>query len=82
MNTEYFKTAKKVVGVKQAARALEKSIVKTLVVADDADGRLVQPLVDVCINASIPVEHVESMQELGRLCGIQVGASAVAILAE
>ncbi len=80
MDTEYFKTAKKVVGVKQTARALEKGGVKKVFVAADADKRVVQPIADACAKVGVPVESVESMQELGRLCGIQVGAATVAVL--
>lgn len=76
-----FKNAQKVVGVKQAIKALEKGAVKLVVVADDADAKVVKPLIDLCDEKSVPYEKAESMKELGRLCGIQVGAAAIAFLA-
>lgn len=77
-----FKTAKKVVGIKQTTKALENGKAKLVVVASDADARVIEPLLEFSKAKSVSVEHVESMQELGKLCGIQVGAAAVALLTE
>ena len=49
-------------------------------VADDADVRVVQPLLDACAEARVNVEKVATMQELGKACGIHVGAATAAIL--
>jgi large subunit ribosomal protein L7A len=75
-----FKAAKKVVGIKQTAKSLEKDAVRLVFIAADADRRIVEPLTALCGKKSVPVEEVESMKELGRLCGIQVGAAAAAFL--
>ena len=76
-----FKTAQKVVGVKQAIKALEKDTVRLVLIAEDADDKVLKPLIDLCIEKNVPYEKSESMKELGRLCGIQVGAAAIALLA-
>ena len=69
----------KVVGAKQARRALKDGRAVRLYVAMDADPRLLQPLVQEAVNRRLPVQQVPSMRELGQSCGIAVGA-AVAVL--
>ncbi|NBI08888.1 50S ribosomal protein L7ae-like protein [Colidextribacter sp. OB.20] len=69
----------KVVGAKQAKRALRDGRAGRLFVAMDADPRLLQPLVQEAVNRQVPVSQVSSMKELGASCGIAVGA-AVAVL--
>ena len=69
----------KVVGAKQAKRALRDGRAARLYIAVDADPRLLQPLVQEAVNWQVPVVQVPSMKELGVSCGIAVGA-AVAVL--
>lgn len=69
----------KVVGAKQARRALRDGRAVRLFIAVDADPRLLQPLVQEAVNRQVPVQQVASMKELGASCGIAVGA-AVAVL--
>ena len=69
----------KVVGAKQAKRALRDGRAVRLFMAMDADPRLLQPLVQEAVNRQVPVSQVPTMKELGASCGIAVGA-AVAVL--
>ena len=69
----------KVVGAKQAKRALAAGRAVRLYMAMDADPRLLQPLVQEAVNRQVPVSQVPTMKELGAACGIAVGA-AVAVL--
>ncbi len=69
----------KVVGAKQAKRALRDGRAVRLFMAVDADPRLLQPLVQEAVNRQVPVCQVPTMKELGLACGIAVGA-AVAVL--
>ena len=69
----------KVVGAKQAKRALRDGRAVRLFMAMDADPRLLQPLVQEAVNRQVPVSQVPNMKELGAACGIAVGA-AVAVL--
>ncbi len=69
----------KVVGAKQAKRALRDGRAVRLYMALDADPRLLQPLVQEAVNRQVPVSQVPTMKELGAACGIAVGA-AVAVL--
>ena len=80
MTVELLKQAtKRVVGNKQTAKAIQKGTAKTVYIADDADVRVV-PLLDACAEAQVDVEKVATMQELGKACGIHVGAATAAIL--
>ena len=72
-------TANKVVGAKQAKRALNDGRARKIFVAGDADPRVTQPLAQMAVNLHVPVELVPTMRELGAACGIAVG-SAVAVL--
>ena len=69
----------KVVGAKQAKRALRDGRAARLYIAVDADPRLLQPLVQEAVNRQVPVSQVPTMKDLGAACGIAVGA-AVAVL--
>lgn len=74
------KAENKVVGLKQTRRALEKGNVRSVYVAKDADARLLRPIVDLCQAKKIELKEVQTMSELGKACGIEVGAAAAAIL--
>ena len=81
MTVELLKQAtKRVVGNKQTAKAIQKGTAKTVYIADDADVRVVQQLLDACAEARLNVEKLANMQELGKACGIHVGAATAAIL--
>ena len=72
---------KKVVGIKQVKKALREGRVREVVLADDADPALLAPLEDACAAAGIRPEYVPSMKELGKACGISVGAACAAVIA-
>ncbi len=74
------KDAKKVVGAKQAAKAVEKGQASLVFLAEDADVRVIAPLREACTRAGVAVEMVPSMEDLGKACGIDVGAAAVAVI--
>lgn len=73
-------SASKVVGVKQVRRALAAGRVKRLYLAKDADLQLTEPLERQAAEQGVDVTWAESMKELGRACGIAVGASVAAIV--
>ena len=71
---------KYVVGVKQTAKAVEKGMAKLVFIAADADIRISRPLLESCEAAGVKVITADSMHELGKACGIHVGATAAAVL--
>lgn len=70
----------KVVGVKQLKKALRNETAVKVFVAQDADPGLLEPVLLSCREHQIPVEEVETMMELGKACGIQVGAAVAALI--
>lgn len=72
----------KVVGIKEAKKAAEDNRLESLIVASDADIRVVGQLRRFCEERGIAVHMAESMKQLGKAAGIDVGASVVGILAE
>jgi large subunit ribosomal protein L7A len=74
------KNAKKVVGAKQTIKAVEKGLAAIVYLANDADQRLLLPVKEASVREKIAVDNSLSMLELGRACGIEVGAAAVACL--
>ncbi|MGB9791426.1 MAG: ribosomal L7Ae/L30e/S12e/Gadd45 family protein [Thermacetogeniaceae bacterium] len=71
---------KKTVGTKQTMRAVERGQARVVYVANDAEERVVGPLLKLCEEKGIEVVRVDSMSELGRRCGIKVGAASAAII--
>jgi len=72
----------KTVGVKQTQRALEKGLVYRVYLADDADAHVLRLVMEICQQTNVEMIHVESMADLGKACGIEVGAAVVGILHE
>ncbi|PRO64615.1 50S ribosomal protein L7ae-like protein [Alkalicoccus urumqiensis] len=71
--------AEKVVGTKQTLKALESEQVSELVIARDASSQVTaRPLAAAQVK-EVPITYVESMQKLGKACGIDVNAAVVAI---
>lgn len=73
---------RRAIGSKQTIKAAMRDQVVELFVADDADQHVIAPLLTLGLEKQIPVTVVESMQALGRACGINVGAASAAILKE
>jgi len=69
------------VGTKQTLRAVERGLATHVFVAKDADAHVVRHLLALCRQRGLPVTEVETMEELGRSCGVEVGAASAAILA-
>ncbi len=72
--------AKRIVGVKQTEKAVTKEIAKKVYIACDADERIIGKLRELCMEKNVKVVEAESMDELGKACGISVKAAAAAIL--
>ena len=77
---EELKQAQKVVGSKQARRALRDGRAKKIYIARDADPRILQPLVQEAVRAGVRVEQADSMKLLCEACGIAVGAAIAAVV--
>ena len=68
-----------IVGTKQSLKAMKQNEVSEVFVASDADRHVTQQVIDLAEELHIPCEYVDSMKKLGEACGIEVGASVVAV---
>ena len=74
------KQRKVVVGSKQLRKALEKGRVECVFLAENADPAITDPIEEMCRKLHIRITWVRTMAEIGRACGIEVGAAAAAVL--
>lgn len=65
------------IGLKQSMRAIEEKRVACAYVAQDAEGRIAEPFIELCRKNNITVYLVSTMRELGDACSIDVGAAVV-----
>jgi large subunit ribosomal protein L7A len=70
----------KVVGAKQAKRALNDGRACKVFLAADADPRVTEPLRKLAAEKGVPVEDSATMKELGAVCGIAVGSAAAVLV--
>jgi len=72
--------AKKTVGTKQTQKYMENGQVQVVYIAEDAERCITSPLLRICEEKGFEIVYVDSMKELGKACGIKVGAATAAIL--
>lgn len=78
---ELLQHEKKVVGIKQVTRTLtEGQGVKCVYLASDAEAHLLEKVQQMALEKQVEVVLVESRKKLGKCCGIDVGATVVAVL--
>lgn len=71
---------KTVVGARQLKKALSSGLANRVFLAENADPALTEPIEALCLQNHIQFDWVPSMTDLGRACGIDVGAAAAAVL--
>jgi len=74
------KAAKKVAGLKQTIKAVENGSARLVFLARNADQKTRLPIEELCQSKGILVVEVDSMNDLGKASGIQIGTAAAAIL--
>ncbi len=73
--------AKRVVGVKETLKAIERDRAVTVVVARDAEPQVVAGVLGLAREKGLELVYADSMEFLGKACGIKVGAAVAALLA-
>ncbi|MDF9407534.1 ribosomal L7Ae/L30e/S12e/Gadd45 family protein [Pelotomaculum isophthalicicum JI] len=73
---------KKTVGAKQTLKAIERGQAKVVYIAQNADKHVVEPIFRICASKGIRVIQAESMQALGKACGIEVRCASAAVIEE
>ena len=71
---------KVVVGAKQLRKSLAAGKVFRVYLAENADPAIVEPIAALCQQNNVEFIWVRSMADLGKVCGIEVGAAAAATL--
>ena len=69
-----------VVGAKQLRKAFLKNTVRWVYLAENADPAITEPVAVQCKQNSVPHTWVATMADLGRACGIEVGAATAAVI--
>jgi len=67
-----------VVGSKQLRKALKNGRARLVFLARNADPAITEPIEAMCRQNDVEYAWVPSMMDLGRTCGIEVGAAAAA----
>ena len=74
------KSDSKIVGAKQVKRALDSSSVSAVFIADDAEKKVTNDIVELCKMEQIQIIHVDTMENLGKACGIDINAAVAALV--
>ena len=74
-------TERIVAGAKQLRKAIRKGCAQRVFLAENADPAITEPIAMMCEENNIPYTWVATMADLGRACGIEVGAAAAATVA-
>ena len=67
-----------VVGTKQLKKAVASGRARYVFLAENADPAITEPIEAMCLRLHIECTWVPSMLDLGKACGIEVGAAAAA----
>lgn len=78
--TERLEDDKKVVGVNQVKKAIASSTASIVYVAEDAEIKVTDEILELCEKKQIPIIKVASMKDLGDACGIDINAATAALL--
>lgn len=68
------------VGTKQTIRSIELNHAEEVYIARDADSKITTKVIHLCKKYQVPYVYVDSMKQLGKACGIDVGAAMAATL--
>ena len=71
---------RRVVGTKQVLRALKAGTAARVFLCKDADEFIYRQVQSLCQEKQVPLQLLDSMQELGKLCLVGVKTAAAALL--
>lgn len=73
---------RRTIGKNQTTKLLQQEAAVLVLLAKDAETRVTQPVLKLAEGKGVPVVWIDSMKELGKACGIEVGAAMAAIVEE
>ncbi len=68
------------VGYKETMKAVNNNTAQKVYIADDCDDKLKASVETASEAINAQIFHIDSMKELGKLCGINISASCAAVL--
>jgi len=71
---------RKLAGINQCRKAVKKGEAAALFIAEDVENRVRLSLMELCAEHGVETVTVPTMRELGKACGIEVGAAAAVLL--
>lgn len=71
---------KKVIGVNQSKREINKNNVEYTYIAKDADLNITGNLIELCSDKNVKIKYVDTMKELGNKFNVNVNVAAASIL--
>jgi large subunit ribosomal protein L7A len=77
---EVLKGSNKAIGIKQTLKAVENKTAVKVFIAKDADEKITANLKELCHANGIEIVYVDTMKQLGKAVGIEVGASTACVL--
>ncbi|WP_391118470.1 ribosomal L7Ae/L30e/S12e/Gadd45 family protein [Psychrobacillus sp. L3] len=81
MSYEKVKQAKKtIIGIKQSVKAMKKGLVKEVYIALDVEERIIDLARSTAQDNNVLIHYVKSKIDLGKACGLHLGASVVALI--
>ncbi|MCM3130828.1 MULTISPECIES: ribosomal L7Ae/L30e/S12e/Gadd45 family protein [unclassified Paenibacillus] len=79
-NDNFLQDAHVKIGTKQTMKMVESGLAAEVYVAQDADMRITSKIKSLCEKHQVKLNVVDTMEQLGKACGIEVGAAMVAVL--
>lgn len=68
------------IGTKQTVKTVEMGQAAEVFVAKDCERRLISKIAALCDSHDVKITYVDTMIELGKACGIEVGAAMAVIV--
>lgn len=67
------------IGFKEVTKLIAENRAGRVIVAQDCEDKIKNPLFESAKKFGIELEYAPNMRELGKLCGIDIGASCAAV---
>lgn len=69
-----------IIGLKQTLKAIQNDKAARIYLSSDADDYIKRSVQEACEQKNLEIVYVNTMKELGEACGIDIGASAAAVI--
>ena len=81
MSLERLKNAKKItIGTKQTMRALHNKEALVVYIAKNADPHVANPIIQLAAEEGVDTVLVDTLRDLGKACGIEIGSATASII--